>query len=96
MTRFLTVPMTVTDEIAPFESTIDGEMITSKSQRREHMAKHGVAPFDEVMPDVIRNRTEILRTEAQNRKQAIVDAYHRVESGYKPQVLPESALIPTE
>lgn len=95
MVRVITLPMIKTDEIAPFMSTIDGEMITSKSQQREHMAKHGVVLFDDIAPEIEQKRRAREKAAVADIKDDIVASVHMLEAGHKPQVIPEAELVPT-
>lgn len=97
MRRELTFPM-VTFDTAPwaaFRSPIDGAVITSRAERNEHMAKHGVVPYDEVAPDFERKRKERQKAATADLKDDLIAAVHKVEAGYKPQVAPEAEFIPT-
>src|SRR5688572_29490547 len=61
MERYFTVPL-VTFDVAPwaaYQSPIDGDFITSKAERNEHMAKHGVVLYEDIAPDIERNRKRI-------------------------------------
>jgi hypothetical protein len=46
----------VHDDIAPFVSPIDGTVVASRSQLRDHMGKHGVVPLDEVSGTRVEDR----------------------------------------
>lgn len=96
MERYLTSVM-VSFDVAPwgaFISPIDGEVIDSKTKRNEHMAKHGVVPFEEVAPDIARNRKRIEEQAVADIKADLVEATHKVEQGYKPRVESVEAIIP--
>lgn len=77
---------------AAYQSPIDGSMITSRSERREHMAKHGVVPTDEIMPDVIRNKKRMQEKFKADIKQDIATAFQMADAGYKPII--ETEAIP--
>lgn len=84
MVRVITVPMIATDIQVPFQSTIDGTIISSKSQQREHMVKHGVVPFDDMASDFTRNKKAIQVAAVSGLKEAVIEAVGRVEAGEKP------------
>lgn len=94
MERVITVPMIKTDEITPFVSTIDGTTITSKSQQREHMEKHGVVLFDDIAPEIESKRKAREKAAVADIKNDIVESVHMLEAGHKPQVIPEAELVP--
>lgn len=96
MERYLTKPL-ITFDTAPWESyrsPIDGTVITSRKERNEHMARHGVVMADEIAPDVERNRKRIEAERQASIKSDIVEAVQKVEAGHKPVILNESQLIP--
>lgn len=93
MDRKITPVLMSTDVQAPYVSPIDGTVISSKSAERDHMIKHGVARFDEVMPDVERAKKRIAHEQAVERKSDLIEAVHRVEAGHKPVVIPESEFM---
>jgi putative FmdB family regulatory protein len=97
MERFITAPMFSID-IAPwaaYRSPIDGTVITSRAERNEHMARHGVVLYDDIAPDIERNRKDIAKKAVADIKQDVIEATHKVlDHGYKPNVIPESELIP--
>jgi hypothetical protein len=95
MVRVITLPMIKTDEITPFASTIDGTMITSKSQQREHMDKHGVVLFDDIAPDIENKRKAREKAAVADIKDDIVDSLHMLEAGHKPNVIPEADFVPS-
>lgn len=94
MQRVITAPMLAVD-IAPYRSMIDGSIVNSRSEEREHMRKHGVVHTDEIMPDVERNRKRMLESFKEGVKDDIADAILRVEQGQKPNIIPEEELIPS-
>jgi len=96
MNREITIPMVVSDTIASFQSTVDGEWIHSKSQQRDYLKRTGLALFDEVYPDTLRVRKEMDEQEAVKRKQDVIDAFHKCESGYIPEKIPEAEIIPCQ
>lgn len=98
MERRITAPMLALD-IAPwaaYQSPIDGEIIDSKSKRNEHMARHGVVMFDEIAPDIERNKARMAQAAVADLKDDLVAAVHKVEAGHKPQVIHEAEFIPAE
>lgn len=95
MVRMITLPMIKTDEIAPFVSTLDGSMITSKSQQREHMAKHGVVLFDDIAPEIEQKRVAREKAAVADIKDDIIASCHMLEAGHKPEIIPEAELVPT-
>ena len=95
MVRLITLPMIKTDEIVPFMSTLDGSMITSKSQQREHMAKHGVVLFDDIAPEIEQKRVAREKAAVADIKDDIIASCHMLEAGHKPQIIPEAELVPT-
>lgn len=97
MQRKIVMPM-VTFDVAPwaaYKSPIDGSVIDSKSKQREHMAEHDVVFFDDIAPDIERNRKRIQEKATADLKQDIATSIHMLEAGHKPQVIPEAELIPT-
>jgi hypothetical protein len=97
MERRLTAPM-VTFDTAPwasYVSPIDGSVITSRRERNEHMAKHGVVMYDEIKPDIERNAQLRRQAAFADIKEDLIAATNRVESGYKPVVPSEAEIIPT-
>jgi hypothetical protein len=52
MERYFTVPLVTFDTPpwAAYKSPIDNSVITSKAERNEHMAKHGVVLYDDIAP----------------------------------------------
>lgn len=97
MERYLTGVMITFDHApwAAYRSPIDGQPITSRAEQREHMAKHGVALFEDVKPDIERNRKRIVEEQKKEIKKDLVESLQKVEAGYEPTILPEAALIPT-
>lgn len=98
MERYFTVPMTSMD-IAPwagFVSPIDGSAITSRSERNEHMARHGVVMYDEIAPDIERNRKARLAEAQADLKKEVIVAAQRVEQGYVPKVDSIDNFVPSE
>lgn len=96
MRRVMTSPL-VTFDTAPwgaYVSPIDGSVIDSRSKRDEHMARHGVVPFDEIAPDVERNRKRLEKEAFADMKKEVVEATARVESGYKPEVASIDQIVP--
>lgn len=94
MMRVMTAPMVAADFQASFVSPIDGTVIASRAQQREHMLKHGVVHYDEIAPDIARNKKAMQEKAKVGVKQDLVEAMHRVEAGYKPQVPTEAEIIP--
>lgn len=95
MLRVITAPMTSVDLQSPYVSPIDGSVITSRAQQKEHMLKHGVVHFNEIAPDFERNRKARQAAMTADLKQDLVESMHRVEQGHKPQIIPEAELLPT-
>jgi hypothetical protein len=96
MERYFTPPL-ITFDTAPwagYVSPIDGELIDSRSKRNEHMAKYGVVPFDEIAPDVERNKQRRLADAKAGLTEAVVEATNKVEAGYKPQIETIDKIIP--
>lgn len=96
MERYLTKPL-VTFDTQPWDSyrsPIDGTPITSRKERNEHMARHGVVMLDDIKPDIERNRKRIEHERVASIKSDVVDALHKVEAGHKPVILDESQLVP--
>lgn len=86
MERMLTPVMTNMD-VAPwgaYKSPIDGEVIDSRAKRNEHMAKHGVVMYDEIKPDIERNRKAIAKQAAIQRREDIIEAVKQTSAGHKP------------
>lgn len=97
MQRKITMPM-VTLDIQPwasYVSPIDGAVITSRSEQREHMTRHGVVMFDDIAPDIERNRRQIQERATADLKADIAASIHMLEAGHKPTSIPEAELIPT-
>jgi predicted nucleic acid-binding Zn ribbon protein len=90
MERYLT-PTLVSFDTAPwaaYQSPIDGEVIDSRAKRNEHMAKHGVVMFDDIKPDVERNKKRILAEQKQELRNDVIEGLKMAEAGaiVKPQV----------
>jgi hypothetical protein len=83
MDRVFTVPM-VAPDYQPFVSHVDGSVINSRSEHREHMLKHNLVMLDEVMPDIPRNRKATTEAGFATLKDDIFEAAQQVEQGYKP------------
>ncbi len=96
MARVLTPVLTAVDRQSPYVSPIDGSVIDSREKERQHMSKHGVVHFDEIKPDIERNRKARLEAAVADVKNDIVEAVHMVEAGKAAKPIPESELIPTE
>lgn len=93
MERYLT-PTLVSFDTAPwaaYQSPIDGEVIDSRAKRNEHMAKHGVVMFDDIKPDVERNKKRIQQEQKAQLRADIVEGIQMAEAGaiVKPQVAEE-------
>lgn len=86
MERMLTPVMTNMDTApwAAYRSPIDGTVIDSRAKRNEHMARHGVVPFDEIKPDIERNRKMLAKQQVAERKADLVESVKMVEAGHKP------------
>ena len=96
MARVITKPL-VSFDFAPwasFQSPIDGTTITGRKEQREHMARHGVVLYDDIAPDIERTRKEKAEVAKASIKKDLVEAVHKVEAGYKPQVASAEAIIP--
>ena len=86
MVRRLT-PVMVTLDTAPwaaYQSPIDGAAIDSRAKRNEHMAKHGVVMYDDIQPDVERNKKAMLKQVAVERRTDLVESVRQVDAGHKP------------
>ena len=94
MERKLTPPMMAVDLQNPYVSPIDGTVITSRSEQRAHMQKHGVVFTDDIAPDVERNRKAMQQKAIKDLKEDLITATHMVEAGHRPPVVPEAQLIP--
>lgn len=79
---------------AAYQSPIDGQVIDSRAKRNEHMAKHGVVPYDELKPDFERNRKRIAEEARVGLKDDLIVATNRVADGYKPVVETTDKFIP--
>jgi hypothetical protein len=95
MVRVLTALLLSTDMQSAYKSPIDGEVISSRAQQREHMTRHGVVHFDEIAPDFERNRIDRAKKAVADLKSDLVEAVQKVDAGHKPQVIREADLIPT-
>lgn len=94
--RRVFTPLLMSMDFEPFVSTIDGTIINSRSDRREHMSRHGVVPFDDIAPDITRNKKYMQDSFKKDVKSDILEAVHKVESGYNPRIENEVAIIPSE
>lgn len=81
--RVFTVPM-VAPDYQPFISHVDGTVINSRSEHREHMLRHNLVMLDEVLPDVARNKKATHEAGFATLKDDIFEAAQMVEQGYKP------------
>lgn len=79
-----------------YVSPIDGQFIVSRQQQKEHMEAHQVVHYDEIAPDVARNRARILKEQKEGIKQDLIDSVQRVESGHKPIVESVDRIVPVE
>lgn len=96
MTRVITKPL-VSFDVAPwgaYQSPIDGTMIDSRAKQREHMAKHDVVLYDDIAPDIARNRERIQKEARAGILESVIEATNRVEAGYKPQVESIDKIVP--
>ena len=87
MSRVFTVPMVAPDTLwnKQFVSHVDGSVIASKSQLREHNARNGVVNYDDSMKSEIQQkRVEHARQAVADRKADIFEAVQRVEAGHVP------------
>lgn len=96
MFRVYTAPMVAPDMQSGYVSPIDGSIIGSRAQQREHMNRHGVVHYEEIKPDIERNRIARQKAAIADIKNDMIEAIHKVEAGHKPQIIPEAELIPTE
>lgn len=94
MVRVITAPMVSADLQTPYVSPLDGSVISSRAQQKEHMEKHGVVHYDEIAPDFERNRKAKQAAMMAGIKEDLIESMHRVEQGHKPQVIPEAEFIP--
>lgn len=67
-------------------SPIDGSDIGSRTKLREHMKTQGVAHMDELMPDILRARTEQEKAAREERLQDVIVAWNKVRDGHQPKV----------
>jgi putative FmdB family regulatory protein len=96
MERYLTAPL-ISFDTSPwgaYRSPIDGSVIDSRAKRNEHMAVHGVVPYDEIAPDFERSRKRIQSEFHADVKKELIEATHRCEAGYKPVVETIDNIIP--
>lgn len=96
MERYLTKPM-VTFDTAPwasYQSPIDGSVITSRAERNEHMARHGVVMYDDIAPDIKRNAERRKKDAVADVKEDLIAASFMVEAGHKPQMV--DTIVPEE
>lgn len=82
--RVFTVPMVAPDLQSPFKSHIDGSMISSRAEQKEHMARHGVVLYDDIAPDLPRKRAEAVAAQFADVKEDINEAINKVVQGYEP------------
>lgn len=83
MNRVFTVPMMAAD-YQPFVSHIDGSIINSRSEQKEHMARHGVVLYDDFVSELPRKRAAVAAEAVAEIKQDIHDAMTKVGQGYEP------------
>lgn len=88
MSRVFTVPMVAPDTLwnQQFKSHVDGSIISSKSELKEHNARNGVVNYEEVRTAIPQRRKEIAAEAEKQRKADIAEAVQMVDAGYKPQV----------
>lgn len=96
MERRLTKPMVAFDmpNWGGYISPLDGSFIGSRQQQKEHMEAHQVVHYDDIAPDVARNRARIIKEQEAAIKNDLVEAVHRVEAGHKPIVESVDAIVP--
>lgn len=75
MRRIITAPAMVMGDIKPYRSMIDGRMITSRSQHRDHLKQHNCV---EVGNDSSLTAPPKPRESAPGLKQDIIDALNKV------------------
>lgn len=75
--RMADVPYVLPD-IEPFQSSVDGSLISSRAHLREHNRKHDVVQYAEFSPDYIQRKVK----ERQQRMlgQTREDKAHRIEA----------------
>lgn len=83
MQRVYTVPMVAAD-YQPFVSHIDGTVINSRSQQREHMARHGVVLYDDFASELPAKRAAVEAAAIKDIKSDIHEAITKVVDGYVP------------
>lgn len=98
MERYLTPTLFTCDatNFPAFKSTIDGEVIASRSQQKEHMAKHGVVLFDDMKGEFEAKRKEIQKSFTADLKTDLVESIHKLDAGHKPNVIKQEEFIPAE
>ena len=85
MQRVFTVPMMAADYQTPFVSHIDGTVINSRSQQREHMARHGVVLYDDFVSELPAKRAAVQAEAVKDIKSDIDEAITKVVQGYVPE-----------
>lgn len=81
MSRLVTAPYVVTD-IQPYRSMIDGTMITSRSQHREHLKAHNCIEVGNEISYLTRNsksEIEISDESKRRRKELIIDQVNKLK-----------------
>ena len=98
MERYLTPTLFTCDatNFPAFKSTIDGEVISSRSQQKEHMSKHGVVLFDDMKGEFEQKRKEIQKSFTADLKTDLVESIHKLDAGHKPNVIRQEEFIPAE
>lgn len=88
MDRVISVPMIAPDTFAmnSFVSHVDGSVITSRSQLKEHNIRNGVVAYDEVQGEAKMKRAEQAKAIAVERKADIIEAVKMADAGYVPHV----------
>jgi len=66
-------------DIEPYQSTIDGSMITSRSHHRNHLKDHGYEEIGTENVDDAKKHFERPDTSRRETKEAVIDAYNKLE-----------------
>lgn len=78
-----------------FKSMVDGSLIRTQRELEEHNKRNNVVSLaDGYTDDVIAKGEYVKPPPKDPAKQEVIDAYHMVKQGYKPERINESELVP--
>jgi len=70
----------------PFVSQVDGSVISSRSQQKEHMARHGVVLYDDIASELPVKRQAVMEAHFNSLREDAREAIAKVDQGYVPRI----------